>query len=75
MENKHEEPVEKGQEINAQFRDKREPDSAKALDEDLVDPEIYREKKVNSKNPHNKEWPAREFTNRDRPSREKRTNH
>jgi len=71
MENKNEEPVEKGQEINAHFRNKREPDSEKALDEDLVDPEIYREKKVNSKNPQNQEWPAREFTNRDRPSREK----
>lgn len=75
MENKNEEPVEKGQEINAHFRHKREPDSAKALDEDLVDPEIYREKKTNSKEPQNKEWPAREFTNKDRPSREKRYTH
>ncbi len=70
MENKNEEPVEKGQEINAHFRNKREPDSAKALDEDLVDPEIYR-KKVKSQDTQNKEWPAREFTNRDRPSKEK----
>lgn len=75
MSNHKERTMEKGQEINAHFRNKREPDSPKALDEDLVDPEIYREKKTNSKEPQNKEWPALEFTNSDRPSREKRTTH
>lgn len=75
MDNKQEESVEKGQEINANFRKQRDPDSDEALSEDITDPEIYRSNKVKPDDHSNLEWPAREYTNRDRPSREKKERH
>lgn len=60
--------VEKGQEINANFKKKREPNSQEQLREDLIDPSQYREEKSNPRATENAEWPSREFIKRDRPT-------
>lgn len=70
MENNKEEnkSAEKGQEINAQFKKKREPNSEKELREDLIDTQQYQENKSNPRASENGEWPSREQAKRDRPT-------
>lgn len=69
MEREQEKTKEQGQEINAKFRGKKEPNSREELKEDLADPKDYQKENVKANELESPEWPSREYTNRDKPSR------
>lgn len=63
--------MEKGQEINADFKKKKRPNSEKELKDDLIEPEKYQSSETKPNELESPEWPSREYVNKDKPSKTK----